>query len=178
MPQMLCGAVEGRLLAMLTKLSRPRLAVEIGTFTGYSALCIASGLPADGRLITCEIDPKMAKFASSYFDRSPDGNKISLQLAPALETLASLKTPIDLAFVDADKENYLAYYRAIYTRLRPEGLCIFDNTLWSGTVLNPSPSHQDQVAIAELNDVLVNDTGVECVQLSIRDGVTIVRKLE
>jgi caffeoyl-CoA O-methyltransferase len=175
-PQMLTGPVEGALLRMLVQTSAASRVLEIGTFTGYSALSMAAGLQADGLLITCEIDPEHARIAQSFFDRSPHGTRIQLLLGPALESLRGLPadTVFDFAFVDADKENYINYYEAILARLKPGGLIAADNTLWSGRVLDPK--EKTDRAIVAFNDHVARDTRVECVLLSVRDGVMLIRK--
>ncbi|HLD14540.1 MAG TPA: class I SAM-dependent methyltransferase [Burkholderiales bacterium] len=175
-PQMLTGHLEGALLAWLVRLTGARRVLEIGTYTGYSALAMAAALPADGELITCDNDPKHAGIAQSYFDRSPHGCKIKLILGPALETIASLPayTVFDLVFLDADKENYSNYYEAILPRLQPNGLLVVDNVLWSGKVL--APRKKTDKAIVALNDYVRADARVECLMLPVRDGMLLVRK--
>lgn len=175
-PQMLCGQVEGRLLKMLVSLSGARRALEIGMFTGYSALWIAEGLPSDGRLITCEIDRSCAEIAQRYFKLSRHGSKIKVMLQDALKTIAEIDHEIDFVFIDADKTNYGQYYESVLPHVRQGGILVFDNTLWSGKVLNPS-LEPDEVAIAGLNEKLFRDERVEAVMLSVRDGITLVRKL-
>jgi caffeoyl-CoA O-methyltransferase len=171
---MLTGRVEGRFLCMLVKLLNAKRVLELGTFTGYSALSMAEGLPADGQLITCELDQTHADIARSWFARSVHGAKIELRLGPALGTIASLEGSFDLAFIDADKENYPAYYQACLAKLRSGGLLVIDNTLWSGKVLSPSePSAQ---AIDSLNRIIERDERVDNVLLTVRDGVHLVRK--
>jgi caffeoyl-CoA O-methyltransferase len=173
-PQMLTGRVEGRLLKLLVQLCQPRLVLEVGTFTGYSALSMAEGLGPAGRIITCEIDPRAQKFAQAAFDASPDGGKIEIRMGPALETIHSLDEPIDLSFIDADKEHYPDYYEAVLERTRPGGLLILDNMLWSGKVLDP----QEEIprVLAALNRRIAGDDRVENVLLTVRDGVQLVRK--
>lgn len=173
-PQMLTGPVEGTFLRLLVQLSGARRVLEIGTFTGYSALSMAAGLPEDGELITCEIDAERARIAQSFFDRSEHGRKISIRLAPALETLAGLATPLDFVFLDADKENYVNYYEAILPRLKRGGLLVADNVLWSGKVLDPKEK-SDQ-AIVAFNHHVARDAQVEHVMLSVRDGMLLARK--
>lgn len=176
LPQMLTGPVEGTLLRMLVQVSGARRVLEIGTFTGYSALSMAAGLPADGRLVTCEIDPEHARIAQSFFDRSPHGGKIALRLGAALDTLRGLpaETTFDLAFIDADKENYTSYYEAVLPRLKTGGLIAADNTLWSGKVLDPKDKSDH--AIVAFNAHVARDPRVEQVLLSVRDGVLLIRK--
>jgi caffeoyl-CoA O-methyltransferase len=173
-PQMLTGRLEGRLLKLLAQLCGARRVLEIGTFTGYSALSLAEGLPDDGRVVTCEIDRDNAVFAQHYFDVSIHGSKIEIRLGPALETLKSLTGLFDLAFIDADKENYPRYYEAVIELIRPGGLILVDNTLWSGLVLKPHD--RESVAIDALNKRILADTRVENVLLTVRDGLQVVRK--
>lgn len=176
-PQMQVGRVEGMLLKTLASLIGAKRILEIGTFTGYSALSMAYALPEDGVLITCDIDPEAARVARTFFDRSPHGHKIEIRVGPALETLKSMSDveSFDLVFIDADKENYLAYYEAVLPRLRRNGLIVVDNTLWSGRVLNPSAASDH--AIAALNAHIRSDRRVENVLLSVRDGMMLARKL-
>lgn len=175
-PQMLIGPHEGALLAMLVRLTGARRVLEIGTFTGYSAQCMAEALPRNGRLVTCEIKPRHAEIAQSFFDRSPHGRKIKLRLGPALKTLASLPRSVkfDFVFLDADKENYVNYYKAILPRLRPGGLIVADNVLWSGRVL--APKNKTDRAVVAFNKYVRRDKRVECVMLPVRDGVSLIRK--
>ncbi|GAB4511913.1 MAG: class I SAM-dependent methyltransferase [Sulfuricaulis sp.] len=174
--QMLIGPHEGALLAMLVRLTGARRVLEIGTFTGYSALCMAEVLPGNGRLITCEIKPEHADIAQSFFDRSPHGRKIQLRLGPALETLVNFphSTKFDLVFLDADKENYVNYYETVLPRLRPGGLIVADNVLWSGRVL--APKKKTDRAIVAFNKHAHHDPRVECVMLPVRDGVSLITK--
>lgn len=176
LPQMLTGPVEGTLLRMLVQVSGTKRVLEIGTFTGYSALSMAAGLPDDGQLLTCEIDVEHARIARSFFERSPYREKIALKLGPALETLHALsaETRFDFVFIDADKENYLNYYEAVLPRLRSGGLIAVDNTLWSGKVLDPR--EKSDHAIVAFNARVARDVRVEQVLLSVRDGVMLIRK--
>lgn len=178
-PGMLTGRLEGRLLKLLAMLSGARRILEIGTFTGYSALSMAEGLPEDGRVITCEIEPLHAEFARRYFARSPHGSKIEIRLGPALETLTALAADgpgaiFDMAFIDADKGRYPEYYERVMDLIRPGGLILVDNTLWSGRVLDPKD--HDSLAIDALNSRIARDTRVENVLLTVRDGVQLVRR--
>ncbi len=172
---MLTGRSEGQLLKLLTQSTGARRVLEIGTFTGYSALSFAEGLPEDGHIVTCEVNPENAAIAQSFFNKSPHGSKIELKLGPALETLSTLNAGFDLVFIDADKENYPAYYEASLALLRKGGLLIIDNSLWSGKVLNPTTP--EATAIATLNDRIASDTRIENVLLTVRDGINLVRKL-
>jgi len=173
-PQMLTGPIEGRFLELLVHVSGSKRILEIGTFTGYSALSMAAALPEDGRIDTLDIEPKHAEVAQRYFDRSPHGSKITLHLGPAIETIAGLEGEFDLVFIDADKEGYDSYYEAVLPRLSVRGLIAIDNTLWSGRVLDP----QDESTrmIAALNDKIAADERVIAVQLTVRDGVTLIRR--
>lgn len=174
--QMLIGPHEGALLALLVRLSDARRALEIGTFTGYSALCLAGALPRNGRLLTCEINPRHADIARSFFDRSRHGRKIELRLGPALNTLADLPptAKFDFVFLDADKENYANYYEAVLPHLRSSGLIVADNVLWSGRVL--APKKKTDRAVVAFNKHVRRDKRVECVMLPVRDGVSLIRK--
>lgn len=172
--QMLTGRLEGRFLKLLVQLSGAKRILEIGMFTGYSALSMAEALPDEGRLITCDIDPVAEAFARRYFARSPHGHKIELRMGPALDTIATLSGSLDLVFLDADKENYLAYYEAVLPRLRSGGLLVIDNALWSGRVLRPED--EESRVIDALNRRIAQDERVENVLLTLRDGVNLVRK--
>lgn len=171
---MLCGQVEGQFLRTLVAASGAKRVLEIGTFTGFSALMMAAGLPDDGELITLELDPEHAEFARSYFERSDDGKKIRLVLGPALESLKMQSAPFDFAFIDADKVNYPNYYTATVPLITKNGLIAVDNALREGKVLKPKgePSRRT----AELNDMITKDGRVEHVMLTVRDGVMLVRK--
>jgi caffeoyl-CoA O-methyltransferase len=168
-PQMQVDAIEGRFLKMLVRLTSARTILEVGTFTGYSALMMAEGLPDDGGLITCEVDPKAEAIARRYFSESPHGNKITIRMGPALETIKTLSGPIDLIFIDADKANYSNYYEASLPLLKPGGLIIADNVLWSGKVLDPKDA--DDHAIVAFDRMVQSDPRVENVCLTVRDGM-------
>ena len=176
-PQMLIGAHEGALLAILVRLTGARHILEIGTFTGYSALCMAAALPQNGRLTTCEIKPEHSDIARSFFKRSRHGNKIKIRRGPALETLAALprSARFDFVFIDADKENYVNYYEAVLPRLRSGGVIAADNVLWSGRVL--APKGKTDRAVVRFNNRVRRDRRVESVMLPVRDGVSLIRKL-
>jgi caffeoyl-CoA O-methyltransferase len=174
MPQMLTGRLEGRLLNLLARISGARRVLEIGTFTGYSALSIAEALPEDGMVVTCEIEPLNAAMARRYFDASPHGRKVEIRMGPALVTLSGLEGPFDMAFIDADKENYPEYYEKTLELVRPGGLILVDNTLWSGLVLKPHD--RESIAIDALNKRIAKDPRVENVLLTIRDGLQVVRR--
>lgn len=174
-PQMLTGRVEGRLLQMLVQVSRAKRVVEVGTFTGYSALMMAAVLPENGELVTCEISRECAQIARRYFKKSSYGRKIQLRLGPAKDTLSRLPDrSADLVFIDADKPSYALYYEESIRILRKGGLIAVDNVLWSGSVLKPDDN--DSRAIASLNERVKEDGRVEKVMLTIRDGVYLIRK--
>ena len=167
---------EGELLTMLVRLTGARQAVEVGTFTGYSSICIARGLPSDGHLLCCDVSEDYTSVARRYWERAGVTDKIELRIAPAVETLAALPTDphLDFAFVDADKTGYASYVEEIVPRLRPGGLMVLDNMLWSGEVLDPQDD--DGRAVADLNDALVADDRLDVVLLPVRDGVSLARK--
>ncbi|MGH9324053.1 MAG: O-methyltransferase [Vicinamibacteria bacterium] len=173
-PQMLSGRTEGQLLRLLVASSSSKRVLEVGTFTGYSALMMASALPPDGELLTLEIDPRAAEVARRYFAESDDGSKIRLLMGKALDTLAGLSGPFDFAFLDADKENYPVYYERILELLRPGGVLAVDNVLWSGEVLGPMD--EEARAIHALNERARRDPRVDHVLLTVRDGILLVRK--
>jgi predicted O-methyltransferase YrrM len=174
-PQMQVGRIEGTFLRLLVRLTGARRVLEIGMFTGYSGLMIAEGLPEDGRLITCDVDPAAEAVARAFFARSPHGRKIEIRMGPALETLARLDGPLDLVFIDADKENYPAYFQAVSGKVRPGGLIVFDNALWSGRVL--APDDAETRAIVRAADLVQADTRFENVLLTVRDGMLLARRL-
>jgi caffeoyl-CoA O-methyltransferase len=175
-PQMLTGPIEGRLLEQLVFVSGARRVLELGTYSGYSSLSMAEALPPDGRIDTCEIDERHAEVARRYIARSPYADRITVHLGPALETIARLDGEFDLVFIDADKPNYLSYFEAVLPRLSRRGLMVVDNTLWSGRVLDPKPDDVSTEAIVEFNDRVLQDERVVCVQLTVRDGVTLIRR--
>ena len=174
-PQMLTGPVEGRLLQTLVWVSGARRVLELGTYSGYSALSMAAALPEGGRVITCELDDARAEFAQRHIDASPYADRIEIRVGPALETIGSLDGPFDLVFIDADKGGYPDYYEATLPLLSERGLIVIDNTLYGGDALNPESDNAR--AIAGLNDRLAADERVNCVLLPVRDGVTLVRRV-
>jgi len=172
---MMVGRLEGAFLEMLVHATRASLVLEIGTFTGYSAISMAAGLPAGGRIITCEADPEHAGHARQNIEASAFADRIELREGPALETIAALDGPFDLVFIDADKTGYPAYYEATLPKLSPHGLIAADNTLRDGSVLETEPSSSATRAIQAFNDRLLIDPRVRCVLLTVRDGVTLIR---
>lgn len=174
-PQMIVGPLEGAFLKMMAQVARARTVLEIGMFTGYSALCFAEALPADGTVMTCEVDEESAAFARRYFARSPIGKKIEICMGPALDTMRQLTGPFDLIFIDADKINYLNYYRRALDLLSPQGLLLIDNVLWDGDVLKQSPPDEKTAIIQELNRTAASDPRVSALLVPIRDGILLVR---
>ena len=171
---MLSGQLEGTLLQTLVAISGARRVLEIGMFAGFSAQMMAAALPEDGRLITCDIDPRAISLAKKYFARSPHGHKIEVREGPALETIKMLEGAFDLVFIDADKGNYTNYYEAVLPLLAPGGLIAVDNVLWSGRVLDPQAD--DDRAIVAFNEHVRADDRVIAVMVPIRDGLTLIRK--
>lgn len=174
--QMLVGPLEGAFLKMVTQVAGATRVLEIGMFTGYSALCFAEALPADGRVITCEIDESSAALGRKHFAHSPHGRKIEIRLGPALETMRELSGPFDVIFIDADKVNYVNYYRRALDLLSPAGVILIDNVLWDGDVLKQPPPDEKTAAIQALNRAVANDPLVTAVLVTIRDGVLMIRK--
>ncbi len=173
---MLTGPVEGALLKLLIQVAGARQVLEIGTFTGYSALTMAEALPEGGTVLTCDIDPEVTRIARSFWERSPHGGKITLKLGPALATIAALEssTSFDLVFIDADKEHYVDYLDACMPHVRPGGLLVADNALWSGKVLDPR--EDTDRAIVAFNQRVHQDPRLEHALLPVRDGIMLVRK--
>jgi len=169
---------QGAFMTVLTRLLRARSAVEVGTFTGYSSLCIARGSASGGRLVCCDVSEEWTALAREAWDRAGVADRIDLRIAPAIETLRALPPdePIDLAFIDADKGSYADYYEELITRLRPDGLILVDNTLWGGAVVNESVTDDNTKAIRAFNDLVAADDRVDTVLLPISDGLTLLRK--
>lgn len=171
------GKVEGKLLQMLVKVSGVRNAIEIGTFTGYSALIIAEALPEEGRLITCETNPKHAEIALRYFKKSPQGSKIRLELKPAMETLREIAdSSVDFVFIDADKPSYGRYFDEAMRILQPGCLIFVDNVFWRNKIFKQPITNENARAIAAFNEKVKNDDRAEKVMLNVRDGVYLIRK--
>lgn len=173
-PQMLVGPLEAAFLKVMLRTVRARRVLEIGTFTGYSALAMAEVLPDNGTVVTCEIDPALAGIARQHFARSPHGKKIEIRVGPALDTLGTLTGPFDLIFIDADKSNYVRYYRRGLEVLAPTGVMLIDNVLWSGEVLKEPSWDPATLAIQELNQTVSADPRVMAVLLTLRDGVFLI----
>ncbi|MCW5824822.1 MAG: class I SAM-dependent methyltransferase [Cyanobacteria bacterium TGS_CYA1] len=174
-PQMLTGPVEGQFLKMMVLTSKAKTVLEIGTYTGYSALSMAQALPRGGKLYTMDLNPKSLAVAKRYFEMSDDGSKIEIVEGDALTNLKKLEGPFDLVFIDADKGNYKNYYEAVLPKMQSGGIILVDNVLWSGAVLDPKTD--DDKAIVAFNEHVASDDRVEKVLLTIRDGVYFIRKI-
>jgi len=177
-PRMLSGHYQGRVLSMISKLINPKNILEIGTYTGYSALCLAEGMQPDGELHTIDINEELVDFQRKYFDKSPFGNQIIQHLGSALEVIPKLDITFDLIFIDADKKNYPNYFKLVIEKLNPKGILLSDNVLWNGKIIEDlKPNDIDTKALIEYNKNLIDDSRIETVILPIRDGLTISRKL-
>ncbi len=178
LPRMLSGHFQGRVLSMLSKLINPKNILEIGTFTGYSALCLCEGMQVGGQLHTIDVKEELVDFQRKYFDLSPWGNEIHQHLGEALTIIPDLKYQFDLVFIDADKENYINYFEMILPKMNVGGIILSDNVLWSGKVVEPlNPKDTDTKILLEYNKLLKNDPRLETVLLPIRDGLTVSRKI-
>jgi caffeoyl-CoA O-methyltransferase len=175
-PQMLTGTIEGRFLELLVFGLGAKRVLELGTYSGYSSLSMAAGLPEGGHIETCEADETHAEVARRYIAQSPYADRITVHIGPALDTIPQLEGAFDFVFIDADKENYLNYYEALLPRLAEHGVMAIDNTLWSGRVLDEDDDSDATKAIREINDRIAEDGRVVAVQLTVRDGVTLVRR--
>jgi len=175
--RMLSGHLQGQVLTLLSKIIQPSMILEVGTFTGYSAICLARGLQENGRLITIDIDDELESFAAKYFEKAGLKDKIKQRIGPALKIIPELKETFDLVFLDADKSEYIDYFNLVIGKLRKGGIIIADNTLWSGKVLEkPAPDDEQTKGIIAFNKLIAKDNRVEKVILPLRDGVTIIRK--
>jgi predicted O-methyltransferase YrrM len=176
LPRMLSGHFQGRVLSMLSKLIRPVNILEIGTFTGYAALCLCEGMQENGQLHTIDIKEELATIQRKYFDKSPWGSQIFQHLGEAIAIIPTLELKFDLVFIDADKENYLSYFEMIVPKMNKGGIILSDNVLWSGKVLEPLQKNDSSTKVLlEYNELLKNDPRVETVLLPIRDGLTVSR---
>ena len=176
LPRMLSGHFQGRVLSMLSKLIRPVNILEIGTFTGYAALCLCEGMQENGQLHTIDIKEELETIQRKYFDKSPWGNQIFQHLGEAIAIIPTLELKFDLVFIDADKENYLNYFELILPKMNKGGIILSDNVLWSGKVLEPLQKNDlSTKVLLEYNELLKNDPRVETVLLPIRDGLTVSR---
>jgi caffeoyl-CoA O-methyltransferase len=174
-PQMMVGPLEGRFLAFLVRALRARRVLEVGTFTGYSSICMASALPAGGRIVTLDVNEETTEIARRYATEAGVVGRIDYRVGPASETLAQLDGPFDLVFIDADKDGYVDYYETALPRLADGGLIVADNVLWSGRVISEAPDDSTR-AIQRFNEHVRDDDRVETVMLTVRDGMTLIRR--
>jgi caffeoyl-CoA O-methyltransferase len=177
MPRMLSGHLQGRILSMISHMIRPKTILEIGTYTGYSAICFAEGLADDGHLHTIDINDELAPLVKLYISKAGMEKKITTHLGNAISIIPTLPGPFDLVFIDADKINYSLYYDLVFDKVRQGGFIIADNVLWDGKVLNMETADKDTRAIHQFNEKIINDSRVENVLLPVRDGLMIVRKV-
>ena len=175
-PQMIAGHLQGRFLALLTRISGAKRILEIGTFVGYSALCFAEALPTDGMIITVDLDPGIRAIAERWFSQVPYGRKIKLVIGDAVKIIPGLRGPFDLVYIDADKVNYGKYYDAVFDNVRPGGLILADNLLWSGRVADPGVNDEDTKSLRSFAKKVHADKRVESVLLTVRDGLYLIRK--
>ena len=176
-PQMLSGHLQGAFLQMISHMIKPMAILEIGTFTGYSAICLAQGLKPEGKLITTDINPEMEDFAMPFFEEAGVKDKINMLIGDASEIIDTLKGPFDLVFIDADKENYIHYFDLVFPKVSPGGYILADNTLWYGSVIKPHAENDRETAgIINFNKYIQQYKGIENVLLPIRDGIMMVRK--
>lgn len=176
MPRMLSGHLQGRFLSMLSKMIRPKNILEIGTYTGYSAICFSEGLTSDGQLHTIDINDELAPLVKSYISKAGMENRIITHYGDAIKIIPSLSGPFDIVFIDADKVNYSLYFDLVIDKVSNGGYIIADNVLWEGKVLKPDKSDKDTLAIHQFNKIIQNDNRVENVLVTIRDGVMVIRK--
>ena len=176
-PRMLSGHMQGRILSLFSQMIKPERILEIGTYTGYSALCLAEGLAENGKLITIDINEELQEFVQKHIDASPYKNKIEQRIGNALEIIPTLNEQFDIVFIDADKENYLPYFNLIFDKVKTGGYIIADNVLWSGKVVDKVKANDtDTKKLLEFNAYIQNHEGVENVLLPVRDGLMICRK--
>jgi predicted O-methyltransferase YrrM len=175
MPRMLSGHVQGRFLSMISHLVKPGNILEVGTYTGYSAICLAEGLTKEGKLVTIDINEELESRVRDYFQQAGLSNKIDYRIGDAARIIPTLDQVFDLVFIDADKENYSKYYDLVFDKVCDGGLILADNVLWSGKVVRPKPD-KDTRALLEFNQKVRSDPRVECLLLPLRDGIMMVRK--
>ncbi len=177
MPRMVSGHIQGRFLSMISHMIKPQMVLEIGTFTGYSAICLAEGLPPEGKLITIDVNEEIESFARSFIEKSDKGKQIEQKIGNALNIIPALDMQFDLVFIDADKINYQKYYDLVFDKVRQGGYILADNVLWSGKVFKEIPKmDKDTKALMDFNDMVQNDDRVENVLLPVRDGLLLIRK--
>ena len=174
-PRMLSGHLQGRFLSFIAKVYQPSLILEIGTYTGYSALCMAEGLKAGGRLITIDVNEELETFTRSFFDRSAYKEQIDYRIADAAHEIPAIEGPIDMVFIDADKRNYALYFDLVIDKMRPGGLILVDNVLWSGKIIEEAAKDKSTQALRDFNTKVANDPRVKPLLLPIRDGLFLLR---
>ena len=175
-PQMMVGLLEGRFLEFLVRHTKAGRVLELGTFTGWSSISMAAGLPTGGRVVTCDVNEETTAIARRYADEAGVADRIDYRLGPGIETIEGLDGPFDLVFIDADKPNYVNYYEAVLPKLADGGLIVADNVLWSGRVADENEDDESTQAIRAFNDHVMRDDRVESVMLTVRDGMTLIRK--
>lgn len=176
-PQMLSGGYQGRLLSLISKMIRPVTILEIGTFTGYATLCLAEGLQKDGKIITIDRNEELMYLPKKYFEASEFSSQIEMKIGNALGIIEELDETFDLVFIDADKSNYINYYKKIIDKMNPGGIILADNVLWYGKVLEETkPNDNDTQILKEFNQMVVKDERVEVILLPVRDGISLIRK--
>jgi predicted O-methyltransferase YrrM len=175
LPQMISGKVQGQFLKLISQIQKPSNILEIGTFTGYSALCLAQGLSQNGKIITIDINEELYDMANSFFQKSGLSNQIEYKIGDAKSIIPTINETFDIFFLDADKQNYSLYYDLVFEKVRPGGLILADNVLWSGRVIDTNPN-KDTKALIDFNEKINKDNRVENVILSIRDGIMMIRK--
>jgi predicted O-methyltransferase YrrM len=176
-PRMLSGHLQGKILEMFSYMIKPRRVLEIGTYTGYSAICMARGLAEDGKLVTIDINDEIAHIASTYFEKAGLQNRIDFKVGDARQIIPGLKETWDLVFIDADKENYGLYFDLVFDQVRPGGFIIADNVLWSGKVIEPYDVLDEETkSLVDFNNRIMNDPRVDNVLMPVRDGLMVMRK--
>lgn len=177
-PNMLSGHLQGKFLEFISRMVKPKNILEIGTFTGYSAICLAKGLKADGKLITIEINDELTDFATSYFKKAGVESKITQLTGKAQDIIPGLDIKFDLVFIDADKREYIEYFRAVSGKVRPGGFILADNVLWSGQVLDKETTDAQTRGIIDFNNMIKNEAGFQYIIMPIRDGLMLIQKKE
>ena len=175
-PRMLSGHIQGRILSMFSHMIRPRRVLEIGTYTGYSALCFAEGLAPDGKVITIDINAELSDIIQKYVQKAGLEDKIDLRIGDAREIIPAIDDELDLVFIDADKQNYINYFELVLPKLRPGGIVLADNVLWSGRVLDPNENDKETSGLRNFADHISNKENVEHILMPIRDGIMVIRK--
>jgi predicted O-methyltransferase YrrM len=174
-PRMLSGHLQGRFLSFISKIQRPRCVLEIGTYTGYSALCLAEGLAPEGKLITLDVNEELESFTRSFFDRSEYAHQIEYRIADAKQEIPTIRGPFDMVFIDADKRNYALYFDLVIDKMNRGGIIVVDNVLWSGKIVDAKAQDKSTQALRDFNQKCLDDVRVEKVLLPLRDGLLMLR---